>query len=37
MNSSSWGLLALYLGLLLLAAWPLGIWLARLSSGKLPD
>ncbi len=35
MNSSSWGLLALYLVLLLLAAWPLGIWLARLSSGNL--
>ena len=36
MTTSSWGLLALYLGLLLVAAWPLGIWLARLSSGKLP-
>jgi K+-transporting ATPase ATPase A chain len=36
MTTSSWGLLALYLGLLLAAAWPLGIWLARLSSGKLP-
>ena len=36
MTPSSWGLLALYLGVLLLAAWPLGIWLARLSSGKLP-
>ncbi len=36
MTTSSWGLLALYLGLLLLAAWPLGIWLARLSSGTLP-
>lgn len=36
MTTSSWGLLALYLGLLLVAAWPLGVWLARLSSGKLP-
>ncbi|MDO8458998.1 MAG: potassium-transporting ATPase subunit KdpA [Burkholderiaceae bacterium] len=36
MTTSSWGLLALYLGLLLVAAWPLGIWLARLSSGKVP-
>jgi K+-transporting ATPase ATPase A chain len=36
MNNTSWGLLALYLALLLLAAWPLGIWLARLSSGNLP-
>ena len=36
MTTSSWGLLALYLALLLLAAWPLGIWLARLSSGNLP-
>ncbi|MBK9573872.1 MAG: potassium-transporting ATPase subunit KdpA [Rhodoferax sp.] len=36
MITTSWGLLALYLVLLLLAAWPLGIWLARLSSGSLP-
>ncbi len=36
MTSSAWGLLALYLGVLLAAAWPLGIWLARLSSGELP-
>ncbi len=36
MTTSFWGLLALYLALLLLAAWPLGIWLARLSSGNLP-
>ena len=36
MSSASWGLLALYLGVLLVAAWPLGIWLARLSSGRLP-
>jgi len=36
MSTTSWGLLALYLGLLLVAAWPLGIWLARLSSGNVP-
>jgi potassium-transporting ATPase potassium-binding subunit len=36
MNTSAWGLLALFLILLLLASWPLGIWLARLSSGRLP-
>jgi len=36
MSTSSWGLLALFLGLLLVAAWPLGLWLARLSSGNLP-
>jgi K+-transporting ATPase ATPase A chain len=36
MSTTSWGLLALYLGLLLLASWPLGIWLARLCSGNLP-
>ena len=36
MTSSSWSLLALYLGILLVASWPLGIWLARLCSGQLP-
>ena len=36
MSSASWGLLAVYLGVLLLSAWPLGIWLARISSGTLP-
>ena len=36
MGSASWGLLALFLGMLLVASWPLGIWLARLSSGRLP-
>ena len=36
MGSASLGLLALYLGVLLVAAWPLGIWLARISSGTLP-
>ena len=37
MSTSSWGLLTLYLGLLLVAAWPLGIWLARLCAGTLPS
>ena len=36
MTSSSWGLLALFLTLLLVASWPLGIWLARLCTGNLP-
>ena len=36
MASSSWGLLALFLGLLLVLSWPLGIWLSRLASGQLP-
>ncbi len=36
MNAASWSLLALYLAVLLAAAWPLGIWLARLCSGQLP-
>lgn len=36
MTASSWSLLALFLVVLLIAAWPLGIWLARLSSGQLP-
>jgi K+-transporting ATPase ATPase A chain len=36
MTISSSGLLALYLALLLLTAWPLGIWLTRLSSGNIP-
>ena len=36
MTSSAWGLLALYLCVLLVAAWPLGIWLARLNAGELP-
>ena len=29
MSPSAWGLLALFLGVLLVAAWPLGIWLAQ--------
>ena len=36
MSASSWGLLALYLATLVLLAWPLGIWLSRITSGDLP-
>ena len=36
MTSSSWGLLALFLVLLLVLSWPLGSWVARLCSGQLP-
>lgn len=36
MTSDAWGLLALYLAVLLVCAWPLGIWLARLNAGELP-
>jgi potassium-transporting ATPase potassium-binding subunit len=36
MTSSAWALLALFLAILLVTAWPLGIWLARLNSGELP-
>ena len=36
MNASALGLLALFLTILLLASWPLGTWLARISSGNLP-
>ena len=36
MSTSAWGLLALFLVVLLAAAWPLGIWLARISAGNLP-
>ena len=34
--NAQWGLLALFLGLLLAVSWPLGSWLARLASGRLP-
>ncbi|APW44252.1 potassium-transporting ATPase subunit KdpA [Rhodoferax saidenbachensis] len=37
MSSSAWGLLALFLTTLLVTSWPLGIWVARLSSGRLPQ
>jgi len=36
MPSSAWLLLALFLAVLLAAAWPLGIWLSRLCAGRLP-
>lgn len=36
MSHASWALLCLYLGVLLVLSWPLGIWLARLCSGQLP-
>lgn len=36
MNPSAWGLLALYLALLLALAWPLGRYLAALCAGRLP-
>jgi len=37
MSASAWGLLALYLSILLLLSWPLGKWIARISSGDLPQ
>ena len=37
MTSAAWGLLIVYLAVLLVASWPLGIWIARLSSGALPN
>jgi K+-transporting ATPase ATPase A chain len=36
MSTSAWGLLALFLGVLGVTAWPLGIWLTRISTGQLP-
>ena len=36
MGTTAMGLLALFLTVLLLSAWPVGIWLARLCSGQLP-
>jgi K+-transporting ATPase ATPase A chain len=36
MTTTAWGLLALFLAVLLAAAWPLGLWLARLNAGTLP-
>jgi K+-transporting ATPase ATPase A chain len=36
MATSAWGLLALFLIILLLAAWPLGLWIARICAGRLP-
>ena len=37
MTSSAWGLLVLFLTLLLVASWPLGIWVARLWGGQMPS
>ena len=37
MSNSAWGLLALFLVVTLAASWPLGIWLARVSTGRLPQ
>jgi len=37
MTGASWGLLALYLVVLLALAWPMGLWIARISSGRLPN
>jgi K+-transporting ATPase ATPase A chain len=36
MTNAAWLLLALFLAVLLAAAWPLGHWLARLCAGRLP-
>ena len=36
MGTASWGLLALFLVVLLALSWPLGLWLARLASGTMP-
>ena len=36
MSSNAWILPAVYLAVLLVAAWPLGLWLARLAHGELP-
>jgi len=36
MNSQAWILLAVYLTVLLLMAWPLGAWLVSVSEGRLP-
>ncbi len=37
MSASAWGLLALFLVVLLASAWPLGLWLARVGAGRLPN
>jgi K+-transporting ATPase ATPase A chain len=36
MTSSAWGLLGLFLFVLLITSWPLGQWIARLSAGTHP-
>jgi K+-transporting ATPase ATPase A chain len=37
MRASAWGLLALFLVLLLLLAWPVGRWMAAVMEGRLPN
>ncbi|GKS93581.1 potassium-transporting ATPase subunit KdpA [Acidovorax sp. SUPP2825] len=37
MDASAWGLLALFLLVLLVLAWPLGRWLAAICDGRLPQ
>src|SRR5438309_1611681 len=36
MTASAWGLLALYLLLVTLLAWPVGRWMTALMEGRLP-
>jgi K+-transporting ATPase ATPase A chain len=36
MNTQAWTLLAVYLGVLALLAWPLGRWLVAVAEGRLP-
>ncbi len=36
MTAAAWTLLAVFLGLLLILAWPLGRWLAALCEGRMP-
>ncbi|PUE29182.1 potassium-transporting ATPase subunit KdpA [Limnohabitans sp. JirII-29] len=36
MTSAAWGLLALFITALLVCAYPLGLWIARLCAGRLP-
>ena len=36
MSAQAWGLLALFLVVLLALAWPLGVWLSRIGTGRLP-
>jgi potassium-transporting ATPase potassium-binding subunit len=37
MSSAAWIHLAIYMVVLLVLAWPVGLWLARLASGELPS
>jgi potassium-transporting ATPase potassium-binding subunit len=36
MNAQAWFLMAAFLGVLLLLAWPLGKWLVAVADGQLP-